>query len=550
MNTAPPRSRSRRDPSPSNGDEGSNCKKQEEFYVSRRRNVDIFDDDYEPEAPTGDRHRSPSRSKSPCDRYATPPRAISPCNGCRTQTPPWSSSFDMDSFQSPCSTLTSCSESEESFNSLSHESSSSSSSSGQSLSPSNLPSKHEEKKSPSRHVERKEKGQWSRASNGRQELSKSDSVPSFHSHDQNRRESVTTSDKYEEYRSSPVSSKWQDEETTMPYISESSTTSFDGTNVHREVKLDAAPPKDRRDPPVVTTARPSSSSSSSRPIPHSNEESTASSLRPSPPPPLLIHEGTTLIPYNDETDPSSKKASRPSRSRSSDRERRDGHDHHQPRRNALSKERPYHNPRPSPTKDERRNTTATPPTKRRGKHVLRMPYTDPFGDFGHYTGEVDDQRRPHGRGKMKYDNGVFFEGKWTNGRRDSMTHADRNKLLGGFTSWKGQMMRNGSRRRHVYGMEWIDVNGMSGTYTGTVDENSLPNGKGVMKYSMGLVAEGEWVRGILHGCDKHLAGIGAPLDPSEASSMIGRTIVGEMTYVSGLGMTSVCDPRARNHEFD
>ncbi len=355
----------------------------------------------------------------------------------------------------------------------------------------------------------------------------------------------------------------------MPCISESSMDSFDGSNGHREVKLDAAPKRDRRDPHVAGIVRPTSLS---RPIRFDNEEE---GLEEEPMPPPLIHEGTTLIPYNDETtDPSSKKTPRrPTRSRSSDRDNgRD--DHHQrtihddPRGGAPWKERRRSESRADDKSNNdagtdkcnsnsnsnggcHRKSTANPRDaagRRRGRHVVRMPYTDQFGDFGHYTGEVDGERRPNGRGKMKYENGIFFEGKWVNGRQDSMTSADRSKLLGGFTSWKGQMNRNASRR-HVYGMEWIDVNGMSGTYTGTVDENSLPNGRGVMKYSMGLVAEGEWVRGILHGGDKRMAGIGAPLEPSEASSMIGRSIVGEMTYVSGLGMTSVCDPRAR-HQFD
>ena len=40
-----------------------------------------------------------------------------------------------------------------------------------------------------------------------------------------------------------------------------------------------------------------------------------------------------------------------------------------------------------------------------GKTVKKMPFTDQFGDFGLYTGQVNDESRPHGKGSMKYDNG-------------------------------------------------------------------------------------------------------------------------------------------------
>ena len=45
------------------------------------------------------------------------------------------------------------------------------------------------------------------------------------------------------------------------------------------------------------------------------------------------------------------------------------------------------------------------------KTVKKMPYTDQFGDFGLYTGQVNDESRPDGKGSMKYDNGgkyVFY----------------------------------------------------------------------------------------------------------------------------------------------
>ena len=42
-----------------------------------------------------------------------------------------------------------------------------------------------------------------------------------------------------------------------------------------------------------------------------------------------------------------------------------------------------------------------------------------IGDSGMYTGQVNDEDRPDGKGSMKYENGVFYEGTWTDGCQDS-----------------------------------------------------------------------------------------------------------------------------------
>ncbi|EJK72642.1 hypothetical protein THAOC_05807, partial [Thalassiosira oceanica] len=47
-------------------------------------------------------------------------------------------------------------------------------------------------------------------------------------------------------------------------------------------------------------------------------------------------------------------------------------------------------------------------------------------------------------------------------------------------------------------MDWVDVMGRPGKYTGEVSPEDEPNGKGVMRYEMGLVAEGEWIKGVLN----------------------------------------------------
>jgi hypothetical protein len=150
-----------------------------------------------------------------------------------------------------------------------------------------------------------------------------------------------------------------------------------------------------------------------------------------------------------------------------------------------------------------------------GKTVKKMPFTDQFGDFGLYTGQVDDESRPHGKGSMKYDNGVFYEGTWTNGCQDQKAASQYGRIRGGFTSWQGQgkhatksgMVMPWNARKNdahdpnaktnVRGMEWTDLNGDSGRYTGEVNSDKLPHGFGVMKYDFGLIAEGDWNNGIL-----------------------------------------------------
>lgn len=132
---------------------------------------------------------------------------------------------------------------------------------------------------------------------------------------------------------------------------------------------------------------------------------------------------------------------------------------------------------------------------KRSRRVEQMPFTDDFGDSGLYTGEVNEDARPNGQGRMKYENGVFFEGKWVNGVREGNI-AQRERILSGFSSWKGSGKKGGGNVV-VHGMAWIDRFGKAGQYTGDVNEHSNPHGKGVMKYDFGLIAEGEWVNGVL-----------------------------------------------------
>ena len=47
--------------------------------------------------------------------------------------------------------------------------------------------------------------------------------------------------------------------------------------------------------------------------------------------------------------------------------------------------------------------------------VENMPYTDSYQNMGLYSGETNDYGQPCGQGAMYYDNGMFFEGLWSNG---------------------------------------------------------------------------------------------------------------------------------------
>eukprot|EP00581_Thalassiosira_minuscula_P004454 CAMPEP_0183736962 /NCGR_PEP_ID=MMETSP0737-20130205/50686_1 /TAXON_ID=385413 /ORGANISM="Thalassiosira miniscula, Strain CCMP1093" /LENGTH=621 /DNA_ID=CAMNT_0025971121 /DNA_START=263 /DNA_END=2128 /DNA_ORIENTATION=+ len=198
------------------------------------------------------------------------------------------------------------------------------------------------------------------------------------------------------------------------------------------------------------------------------------------------------------------------------------------------------------------NTKSLPIKHRQHKNlpVSSMNYTDPYGDSGLYSGEVDDESRPHGKGKMKYENGIFYQGNWINGYKDETQgnssghqamNATRERILGGFTSWKGARKKDGevggnfNGRNFVYGLEWADLAGRSGKYTGQVNGDDVPHGNGVMRYEFGLVAEGEWIKGKLidgtSAWQNHLSGM------SVASGMSADG--GAASVISGLGMMSI-----------
>jgi hypothetical protein len=44
-------------------------------------------------------------------------------------------------------------------------------------------------------------------------------------------------------------------------------------------------------------------------------------------------------------------------------------------------------------------------------HVQETDMVDPYGDTGKYTGQVNNDGKPHGKGTMKYNDGRVYVGK-------------------------------------------------------------------------------------------------------------------------------------------
>jgi len=167
--------------------------------------------------------------------------------------------------------------------------------------------------------------------------------------------------------------------------------------------------------------------------------------------------------------------------------------------------------------------------------VKQLPFTDNFGDFGLYTGAVNENGKPDGKGSMKYENGVYYEGTWTAGCQDEQAAQQYQRIRGGFTSWSGKgksgtksgytmpwNARHGDRydaqaTTNVRGMDWTDLTGASGRYTGEVNAGRLPHGRGVMRYDVGLIAEGDWSHGVLQeGPADRLMGAAAAMNGGQS----------------------------------
>lgn len=167
--------------------------------------------------------------------------------------------------------------------------------------------------------------------------------------------------------------------------------------------------------------------------------------------------------------------------------------------------------------------------------VKQMPFTDQFGDFGFFSGNVDEEGRPDGKGSIKYENGVFYEGTWAAGCQDKMAASQYGRIRGGFTSWSGKGKsgtKSGSvlpwnarkndahdaqSKTNTRGMEWVDLNGDSGRYSGEINNDQLPHGNGIMRYDFGLIAEGEWVNGVLkEGPQDRMIGVATAMNGGQS----------------------------------
>jgi len=182
-----------------------------------------------------------------------------------------------------------------------------------------------------------------------------------------------------------------------------------------------------------------------------------------------------------------------------------------------------------------RNNKNNEPERPDVRNVKQMPFTDQFGDFGFYTGQVDGDGKPDGKGNMKYENGVFYEGTWTIGAQDKAAASQYERIRGGFTSWSGKGKsgtksgmilpwnarkndgHNALEKTNTRGMEWTDLNGDSGRYTGEVNDDQLPHGRGIMRYDFGLIAEGEWNNGVLkEGPQDRMIGVAAAMNGGQS----------------------------------
>jgi hypothetical protein len=57
--------------------------------------------------------------------------------------------------------------------------------------------------------------------------------------------------------------------------------------------------------------------------------------------------------------------------------------------------------------------------------------------------------------------------------------------------------RKRPKQKKVNGLPWSDYNGQSGRYTGEVNDEYLPHGRGEMVYDRGVVSSGIWYKGVL-----------------------------------------------------
>lgn len=181
--------------------------------------------------------------------------------------------------------------------------------------------------------------------------------------------------------------------------------------------------------------------------------------------------------------------------------------------------------------------------KKKKKVVKKMAYTDDNNEQGLYTGYINSQYKPHGSGKMVYNDGRRFSGEWCDGSKvhGKMTttrssSGEKSKKRdkhgkGEIRKEKNTTSSNGSvkasipnneitekQKKHeqkqtalkdyknlynnaatvVKNMVFVDFFGDRGRYTGEVNGDKIPHGKGEITYDHGLVQEGNWVSSSMY----------------------------------------------------
>lgn len=160
------------------------------------------------------------------------------------------------------------------------------------------------------------------------------------------------------------------------------------------------------------------------------------------------------------------------------------------------------------------STTSSRSSRKVKIRVKAMKYQDESGKEGRYTGDVNQDHRPHGQGKIKYQDGTAFHGVWSEGSQvHGKSYRAKNKSSrSSSSSGKKKDDWSSGKRRGVEGskkmvkrMKWLDYYGDPGEYTGEVDSSGMPDGKGSMKYDHGLIQDGNWRKGQfveVEGSDK------------------------------------------------
>jgi hypothetical protein len=155
----------------------------------------------------------------------------------------------------------------------------------------------------------------------------------------------------------------------------------------------------------------------------------------------------------------------------------------------------------SSMQSSRRSGRSSSSGRKKKIRVKDMKYRDENGKDGRYSGDVNEDHEPHGQGKMKYKDGTLFTGVWSDGvavhGKSSGEKKEKKKK-----EEQQQWSNKASASIKVRKMKWMDYYGDPGEYTGEVDSDNMPNGKGSMKYDHGLIQEGLWSKGqFVEGSD-------------------------------------------------